>query len=68
MTAWNEGGFPAHRIVVAIAAYGETFTLESAFSSDLGADITGAGPAGSTTGQTGMLAYYEVNTNNLEWN
>lgn len=48
------------QIVVAIPAYGRSFTLASSTETSMGAAITGDGPRGPLLNETGILAYYEV--------
>ena len=57
---WFEGGIPPDKLVVAIALYGHTYTLQDASKHSIGDPIIANGTAGQYTQQPGFLAYYEV--------
>ena len=56
----NEAGAPKEKIIVGIATYGMTFTLADPKDHGLKAAAVGGGRPGPYTGESGILAYYEV--------
>ena len=57
---WTEGGCPRDKLVIGLATYGRSFTLESATDHGVKAPARGGGPAGMFTRESGFLSYYEV--------
>ncbi|XP_002163945.3 acidic mammalian chitinase [Hydra vulgaris] len=57
---WLDGGMPANKIILGLAAYGRTFELKDPNQAGLGAPANGPGLPGPFTKVPGFLAYYEV--------
>jgi hypothetical protein len=57
---WVSGGVPPSKLLIATPLFGRTYILEDPNNHGLGAPTTGSGPPGSYTGESGLLAYYEV--------
>ena len=57
---WINGGFPANKIALGLATYGRTFLLTNPSNHGLGAPDGGDPMAGRYTGESGLLAYYEI--------
>ena len=55
-----EGGMPAQKTLLGLAAYGRSFQLASAENAGLGAPANGPGLAGKYTGEQGTLSFYEI--------
>ena len=53
-------GAPAEKLNLGLATYGRNFELSDPNSHDVGAPISGAGPAGKYTREKGFNSYYEV--------
>jgi chitinase len=53
-------GIPADKLVLGLATYGRSFTLQSSSNHGVGAPITGSGRGGSCTGEVGFIAYHEI--------
>ncbi|XP_006865985.1 PREDICTED: acidic mammalian chitinase-like [Chrysochloris asiatica] len=62
MNYWKDNGAPAEKLIVGFPAYGHTFLLSNPSNHGIGAPITGPGPAGPYTRQSGFWAYYEICT------
>lgn len=56
---WLDGGAPKHKLIMGIAAYGRSFTLQTS-NTGLGAAASNRGTAGTFTHESGFLSYYEV--------
>lgn len=56
---WLDGGVPKHKLIMGIAAYGRSFTLQTS-DTNLGAAASNRGTAGTFTLESGFLSYYEV--------
>lgn len=56
-------GAPASKVVLGVPFYGRSFTLSNPAVNGIGAPAKGAGTAGPTTKEPGMLSYYEICTN-----
>lgn len=57
------GGTPASKLVLGMPSYGHSFSgvnCSSAQTCAPGKPFTSAGPAGPSTGEPGLLAYYEI--------
>jgi len=58
---WEAAGAPPNKLILGIPTYGRGFKLSSASSHGLNAaSISGQGPKGQYTNETGYIAYYEV--------
>ena len=55
-----EGGMPAQKTLVGLAAYGRSFQLALAENAGLGAPVNGPGLAGKYTREQGSLSFYEI--------
>uniref|UniRef100_A0A1B6MLZ4 GH18 domain-containing protein n=1 Tax=Graphocephala atropunctata TaxID=36148 RepID=A0A1B6MLZ4_9HEMI len=51
---------PAHKMVLGVPFYGQTFTLVNSSTPEFGVPVSGPGTAGSVTQNSGTLAYYEI--------
>ncbi len=51
---------PKDKMVIGLATYGRSFTLDSVSNSGLAAPTNSPGKAGKFTRTVGFLAYYEV--------
>ncbi|GFS11105.1 chitinase-3-like protein 1 [Elysia marginata] len=60
VTYWLDGGCPRDKLVLGLAAYGRSFTLEYESDTGLGALTRGPGAPGPQTGEAGTLAIYEI--------
>ncbi len=68
VNAWIELGAPAEKLVLGLAMYGRTFTLETNQTNGLNAPVIGAGNPGKYTKIVGFLSYYEIcNSLKDEW-
>ncbi|XP_041375175.1 acidic mammalian chitinase-like [Gigantopelta aegis] len=56
---WHTAGAPKDKIVVGMATYGHTFTLDNPSNSGVGAAAR-TGPNATYTGQSGFWSYYEI--------
>uniref|UniRef100_T1KQ57 chitinase n=1 Tax=Tetranychus urticae TaxID=32264 RepID=T1KQ57_TETUR len=62
---WVSMGTPKHKLIVGVPFYGRSYTLGSKDNNGLKAPIKkwiGGGQAGPYTGESGILAYYEICT------
>nr|AJF93427.1 chitinase 4 [Panonychus citri] len=60
---WASMGTPKHKLIVGVPFYGRSYTLGSKENNGLKAPIKkwiGGGEAGNYTGESGILAYYEI--------
>lgn len=58
---WLNQGLPRHKLVIGLATYGRSWTLQSAASGQTyDSPAKGAGNAGLYTQSAGTLAYYEI--------
>ncbi|KAK3775669.1 hypothetical protein RRG08_049848 [Elysia crispata] len=57
---WLDAGCPRSKLILGLAAYGRSFTLEYEDDTGLGAPTRGAGAPGPYTRESGILALYEV--------
>ena len=57
---WLAKGCPKHKLVMGLATYGRSFTLQNPLKSGVGAPARGAGKRGPFTGVDGFLGYYEI--------
>ena len=62
--AWLQKGAEAEKLVLGIAGYGQSFTLQDVGQHGVGAPTNGAGKAGRWRRMEGQLAYYEVKIRN----
>lgn len=65
MTYWLEQGVPANKLVMAVPAYGQSFTLSKKpqpkeTTPGFNVRVSGPGRPGESTKSPGILAYYEV--------
>ncbi|CAK6439200.1 unnamed protein product [Pipistrellus nathusii] len=60
MNYWKDNGAPAEKLIVGFPTYGHTYILSNPSDHGIGAPITGPGPAGPYTRQSGFWAYYEI--------
>lgn len=59
---WLDHGAPAHKLLLGLAFYGQTFTLNSPDSFHMGAKTIGKGNVGPYTQDPGNIAYNEIVT------
>lgn len=59
MRYWRDKGSPVEKLNMGFATYGRTFQL-STQSSQVGAPVSGPGPAAAFTREAGFWSYYEV--------
>ncbi|CAH1794779.1 unnamed protein product [Owenia fusiformis] len=59
---WLAGGCPANKLIIGLASYGRTFTLEDPAVFGYGAPAKGAGEAGTYTREAGFAAFHEICT------
>jgi len=59
---WLVKGCPKEKLIMGLATYGRSFTLEDPNQTGVGAPAKGAGDKGEYTGVEGFLSYYEVCT------
>lgn len=57
---WVTQGTPKSKLIIGMATYGRSFTLQDPTNFGIGAPVSGSGKAGNTTRSAGFLAYYEV--------
>ncbi|GFN78209.1 acidic mammalian chitinase [Plakobranchus ocellatus] len=57
---WLQGGCPREKLVLGLAAYGRSYTLQNAQYTGLGEATDGPGRPGPHSGEAGTLAFYEV--------
>lgn len=57
---WLDKGASPDKLVVAVPAYGRSFTLINTQNTSIGAPANTSGLAGPFTREPGVLAYYEV--------
>lgn len=57
---WVTHGTPKSKLIIGMATYGRSFTLQDPTNFGMGAPVSGSGKAGNTTRSAGFLAYYEV--------
>ena len=57
---WLSLGAPREKLVMGMAPYGQTFTLDNEAESGLNAQASLKGEAGEFTQQAGFLAYHEI--------
>ncbi|CAL1537514.1 unnamed protein product [Lymnaea stagnalis] len=57
---WISQGVPRSKILLGLATYGMSFTLEDARDNGLNAPVLGNGAGGPYTQQEGILAFYEI--------
>ncbi|XP_069489158.1 chitinase-3-like protein 1 isoform X2 [Ambystoma mexicanum] len=60
MRYWRDSGAPADKLIMGIAAFGQTFTLASPSNTGIGAPIKGAGTPGPITKEGSSWSYYEI--------
>ena len=60
MKYWLSQGAEPERIILGIGTYGMSVTLTNPRQNGIKAPISGGGAKGKYTGETGILAYYEV--------
>nr|KAF6290411.1 chitinase acidic [Myotis myotis] len=60
MNYWKDNGAPAEKLIVGFPTYGHTYILSNPANHGIGAPITGPGPAGPYTRQSGFWGYYEI--------
>ncbi|XP_014390101.1 PREDICTED: acidic mammalian chitinase isoform X2 [Myotis brandtii] len=60
MNYWKDNGAPAEKLIVGFPTYGHTYILSNPSNHGIGAPITGPGPAGPYTRQSGFWGYYEI--------
>lgn len=58
--AWEKAGVPKSKLLVGLAAYGDTWNLTVSNKFGLEAPAQGKGPPGFYTRTSGMLSYYEI--------
>uniref|UniRef100_A0A8C3HWI6 GH18 domain-containing protein n=1 Tax=Chrysemys picta bellii TaxID=8478 RepID=A0A8C3HWI6_CHRPI len=61
MKYWQDNGAPAEKLIMGFPMYGRTFKL-STTNTGVGAPASGGGSPGAYTGESGILAYFEVCT------
>uniref|UniRef100_A0A8C0GVE7 GH18 domain-containing protein n=1 Tax=Chelonoidis abingdonii TaxID=106734 RepID=A0A8C0GVE7_CHEAB len=59
MKYWQDNGAPAEKLIMGFPTYGRTFKL-STTNTGVGAPASGGGSPGAYTGESGILAYFEV--------
>lgn len=57
---WMEKGAPAHKLIMGMPLYGQSFSLADTKSNSLNANSYGPGEAGEFTRAGGFLAFYEI--------
>lgn len=57
---WLANGAPAHKLVLGMPMYGQTFTLADRTQTHLNDYVIGPGEAGNFTRSKGFMAYYEI--------
>ena len=57
---WLSLGAPREKLVMGMALYGQTFTLDNEAENGLNANASLKGEAGEFTQQAGFLAYHEI--------
>ncbi|XP_014675453.1 PREDICTED: acidic mammalian chitinase-like [Priapulus caudatus] len=57
---WVDGGCPKEKLIIGLAAYGRSFTLQNPSMHVIGDPAKSGGTAGKYTGEYGYMAYYEV--------
>ena len=59
---WHRKGAFRNKTLIGLATYGRTFTLVDPTDTRVGARAKGPGAAGTYSGMSGFLTYYEVST------
>lgn len=59
MKAWAAAGAPKNKLIMGIAFYGKSFTLQSQSNNGIGASAS-VGQAGEISGDGGTLFYHEI--------
>nr|QDA39872.1 chitinase 4 [Phenacoccus solenopsis] len=57
---WLQKGAPRHKLILGLPFYGQSFTLKSPSSHEVGSKIIGAGKPARHTRVPGFVAYYEI--------
>ncbi|XP_071036118.1 probable chitinase 10 isoform X2 [Parasteatoda tepidariorum] len=57
---WEKMGAPKEKIIVGLATYGRSFSLQSPDKNGMNVPTSGGGKAGTFSREEGFLAYYEV--------
>ncbi|XP_067664594.1 chitinase-3-like protein 2 [Haliotis asinina] len=57
---WLDQGVPKRKLILGLATYGMSYTLQHPWQTWLGANATGGGKAGRMTREKGILAFYEI--------
>lgn len=60
LNVWIKGGFPKDKIVLGLATYGRSFSLEKSTSSMIGSPSNGPGEKLKYTNEAGIASYYEI--------
>lgn len=60
MKLWEKMGAPKEKIIVGLATYGRSFTLNSPDKNGMNVPTRAGGKAGVYTREEGFLSYYEV--------
>ena len=64
MNHWLNNGLESEKLVMAMPAYGQTFTLKNKDSNGLNANVVRAGVEADFTKSAGFMSYYEVKSQN----
>lgn len=57
---WAKLGAPREKLMIGLATYGRTFTLDNPKEFDIGSASVGGGKPGKFTKEPGILAFYEI--------
>ncbi|XP_022920930.2 acidic mammalian chitinase-like [Onthophagus taurus] len=60
ISGWIERGASPSKIVMGVATYGRSYTLQNSGNTNIGAPTTGGGAAGKYSGESGYLGYNEI--------
>ncbi|CAL4073812.1 unnamed protein product, partial [Meganyctiphanes norvegica] len=67
VSRWVQLGAPPDKLILGMASYGRTWTLNSSSNADLGAPATGPGTNGPLINATGFFGYNEICSSTEGW-